>query len=395
MAIKDKLRILYHGVRKYLWACKYSKFNTNKALDLNNSKKIVVVSHSAIYGGAPVLAYHIVRQLKEIGFTVAVVILEYGDMTEEYCKDNTCYFCLNNLSIKRVAEKLRIDGFDKCICNSALSGYAAKIFSTSGFEVISLVHELPGVLEAMNGKNKAQAAINNSKAIVFPSSVVKEAFLNNISNDNNIKSYIRPQGIYLVPDKHLDKTAARAFIEKEYNIKLKSKVVLNVASVSSRKGFDIFLEMANKCSDIQFIWVGIKQSPYYFKCIENHGGAIPDNLLEIGYVNDANRLFSIYHAANIFALTSREEPMGTVVLEAFSAGLPVIAFNNRGGFVDVIKNGINGFLIDKLDSNDMLDGIEYYFSKDSAYIERMCDNCTECANSMSFEKYVKYLVDLF
>ena len=395
MAIKHKLRIAYHEVRKYLWACKYSKFNSKKTLDLNNSKKIVVVSHSAIHGGAPVLACHIVTKLKEIGYTVAVVILEYGDMTEEYCKDNTCYFCLNNISIKRMAKKLKTEGFEKCICNSALSGFAARIFSANGFEVISLVHELPGVLEAMNGKNKAQAVINNSKAIVFPSSVVKEAFLNIISNDNNTKSHIRPQGIYLVPDKHLDKITARAFIEKEYNTKLKSKVVLNVASVSSRKGFDLFLDMASKCSEIQFIWVGIKKSSYYFKCIEDYGGAIPDNLLEIGYINDANKLFAIYHAADIFALTSREEPMGTVVLEAFSAGLPVIAFNNRGGFVDVIKDGVNGFLIDKLDSNDMLRGIKHYFSKDSAYIERMCDNCNECANSMSFEKYVRYLVDLF
>lgn len=395
MAIKHKLRIAYHGVRKYLWACKYSKFNTKKTLDLNNPKKIVVVSHSAIHGGAPVLAHHIVKQLKEIGYTVAVVILEYGDMTEEYCKDNTCYFCLNNLSLKRVAKKLRIDGFEKCICNSALSGYAAKILSASGFEVISLIHELPGVLEAMNGKNKAQAAINNSMAIVFPSSVVKKAFLNIVSNDNNTKLYIRPQGIYLSPDKHLDKITARAFIEKEYNTKLKSKVVLNVASVSSRKGFDLFLDMANKCSEIQFIWVGIKQSSYYFKCIEDHGGTVPDNLLEIGYVNDANKLFALYHAADIFALTSREEPMGTVVLEAFSAGLPVIAFNNRGGFVDVIKNGINGFLIDNLDSNDMLEGIKQFLSKDSTYINSMSENCYECANGMSFEKYVRYLVDLF
>ena len=105
MAIKHKLRIAYHEVRKYLWACKYSKFNSKKTLDLNNSKKIVVVSHSAIHGGAPVLACHIVTKLKEIGYTVAVVILEYGDMTEEYCKDNTCYFCLNNISIKRMAKK--------------------------------------------------------------------------------------------------------------------------------------------------------------------------------------------------------------------------------------------------------------------------------------------------
>ena len=393
--IKRNARLIYHKIRKYLWALKYSKYNKNYNLNLKNEKKIVVVSQSAIHGGAPVLAYHIVEQLKLMGYTVAVVVLEYGNMTEEYCKDNVCYFCLNNRSIKRTALELKNKGFLMCISNSALSGYASKIFSEAGYQVISLVHELPGVLAAMNGMKKAELSLNYSKTVIFPSSVVEKSFLNVITNTKKTKLVIKPQGIYLIPKRLLSKEEARIFIKKKYDIYLDKRVVLNVASVSSRKGFDIFLDMAYKNENINFIWVGVKKNSFYQETLVKHKGRLPRNFFEIGYVNDVETLFAFYSAADIFALTSREEPMGTVVLEAFSAGLPVIAFNNRGGFVDVIRNGENGFLVDTVDADEMLEKIEVFFSENREIHENIRLNCFEKSQSMSFERYVHFIINQF
>ena len=45
----------------------------------------------------------------------------------------------------------------------------------------------------------------------------------------------------------------------------------------------------------------------------------------------------LYNAgADLYLLTSREDPFPNVVLEALDAKLPVIGFKNAGGFEDVV-----------------------------------------------------------
>ncbi|MCR5379934.1 MAG: glycosyltransferase family 4 protein [Lentisphaeria bacterium] len=60
-------------------------------------------------------------------------------------------------------------------------------------------------------------------------------------------------------------------------------------------------------------------------------GLSPDNPLLLG----------AYKTADVFILPSQHEPFGIVVLEAWSAGIPVIG-SNVGGLSFLIKDGING-----------------------------------------------------
>lgn len=52
-----------------------------------------------------------------------------------------------------------------------------------------------------------------------------------------------------------------------------------------------------------------------------------------------------YEKASIFALTSKSEGFGMVLLEAISFGLPVISFDCPSGPRDIIHNDVNGYLI--------------------------------------------------
>ena len=51
------------------------------------------------------------------------------------------------------------------------------------------------------------------------------------------------------------------------------------------------------------------------------------------------------------------ESFGIVYLEALSYGLPVIA-SKRTGAVDFIKNGVNGYLVEKRDVKGIAEAIE-------------------------------------
>jgi glycosyltransferase involved in cell wall biosynthesis len=69
-------------------------------------------------------------------------------------------------------------------------------------------------------------------------------------------------------------------------------------------------------------------------------------------------LADAYHAANAFVLPSVHEPFGIVILEAWSAGLPVIA-SRVGGIPSFVVSGRDGLLFDSNDDRSFLGAIEF------------------------------------
>lgn len=66
-----------------------------------------------------------------------------------------------------------------------------------------------------------------------------------------------------------------------------------------------------------------------------------DKVLFLGWRND---MPDIMHLIDIFVLPSLNEGMGRVIVEAMCSGKPVIA-SRTGGIPDLVKDGINGYLI--------------------------------------------------
>lgn len=67
-------------------------------------------------------------------------------------------------------------------------------------------------------------------------------------------------------------------------------------------------------------------------------------------VSNVNNISDYYIRSSIFALTSRTESFGMVILEAMSYRLPCIVYDCENGPRDIIKNGVNGYLIPDGDS---------------------------------------------
>lgn len=68
-------------------------------------------------------------------------------------------------------------------------------------------------------------------------------------------------------------------------------------------------------------------------------------------LDPTTKLGDIYEQSSLFLFTSRYEGFGMVLLEAMSFGLPCIAYDIPSGPRDIIKSGVNGFLISD-DDND-------------------------------------------
>lgn len=83
-------------------------------------------------------------------------------------------------------------------------------------------------------------------------------------------------------------------------------------------------------------------------------------------------LKEIYASADIFVMPSitakdgDKEGFGLVMLEAFASGLPIVA-SRSGGIVDLVKDGVNGYLVPEKDSVGLADRINLIIKDNRIY----------------------------
>jgi len=71
---------------------------------------------------------------------------------------------------------------------------------------------------------------------------------------------------------------------------------------------------------------------------------VADRVHFLGFISEEKK-FQYLNASDIYVLSSLHEGFGIVIQEAMQVGLPIVA-TNYGGQVDLIEDGVNGFLVD-------------------------------------------------
>jgi len=138
-----------------------------------------------------------------------------------------------------------------------------------------------------------------------------------------------------------DKEAGAQFRET-YGITEDETLVLNVAQVSPRKGIYDFLEVAKRCPDKKFVWVG--GFPYgilstNYLSVKQAQNKAPENVIFTNFIPD---VVHAYSGADIFFMPSYAETFGLVILEALACELPVIA-RDLTEFKEVYGSSISFF----------------------------------------------------
>lgn len=76
-----------------------------------------------------------------------------------------------------------------------------------------------------------------------------------------------------------------------------------------------------------------------------------------GYI-DNDSVPEVLNGFDVFCALSREESFGVAVLEASSCGVPVVV-NNIGGFKEVVKDRITGFIVNASNSSQVADQLSF------------------------------------
>lgn len=111
------------------------------------------------------------------------------------------------------------------------------------------------------------------------------------------------------------------------------------------------------------------------------GGAPPIDVAvphkHLGQIHDSHLLSALYSAADIVALPSLVENLPRVAMEAMACGTPVVAFAT-GGIPEIVRHGVTGLVIPKLDTVALRLGIDELLQNPSARAQ-MAENSKRIA----------------
>ena len=171
-----------------------------------------------------------------------------------------------------------------------------------------------------------------------------------------------------------------AFEERENGI-------VTVARLVPVKGFDLLVKVAEKVLQAHSDWKwylcgdGPERAMLEEFC-KNTG--LQEQLILCGMVPKVEAYLC---RAKLFVLTSKSEGLPMCLLEARSMGLPCVSFDIPTGPADMIEDGVNGYLIDAFDVEQMAGKIESLIS-DPARLAEMGKKASEQLEPFGMERVI-------
>ncbi len=302
--------------------------------------KILIVTHYFLphAGGIEIVAYNQAKELVKQGHEVTIVSSKIGDEPEEEVMDEikirripawnwfedhwgvpypVYSFKLLKIMKEEVNKTDIVHVHDLSYLSSFIGALAARLNKRP---LILMQH-----VKKIETKNKI---VNIIQSIIFSTSgryIVKASNKIVVCNEETSKWMNKKDKTVFLPngvDTNLfypTNNKKRVELRKKYGLLKDKKIVLFVGRLVEKKGFDKLFESRSR--DYLILFVG--------------DGVIPNNMK-----NDKNvkfframsqkKLNEIYQLSDIFCLPSKNEGFPLTILEAMSAGLPIITSDHPG-----------------------------------------------------------------
>ena len=241
-----------------------------------------------------------------------------------------------------------------------------------------------------NSKNKfknylikyfMQKAFDISDMLIFISQAVKISFEKKFKLGNNEIVYNGIDSKFFCDIKHKNKT--------------ESLRLIYVGRLYKTKGISILISACKI----------LKDQKVEFKLIIVGEGEEKENLekqviqyeLEeiVSFVGKQNNVIDWLDNADIFIYPSIwEEGFGISVVEAMSRGCIPITFN-RGGLPEIIDNGKNGFLVDKIDEKELAQKIKEVDQLNNEKQNEVREKAVEKARKYTIQKTINSLESIY
>lgn len=177
---------------------------------------------------------------------------------------------------------------------------------------------------------------------------------------------------------------AKDKILNEYNLPTKGKIFVTSGQFIKRKNNFKLLEIFSLRKESLIIIGDGKEKKKYIKYIKEKN---IHNIYIVPFLKK-KPLLELLSCCHYYITLSKEDIYGHSVNEAFSQGLPVICSNNVISGKKLIKNGVNGFLVDINNFNEIINALNNVTT-----IER--EEVINTAKENTIEKSIEQHIALF
>ena len=320
-------------------------------------ERLLLVGHDGLRHGAQLLLLEIARRLvHQHGAAIDVVLLGQGPLESEFAQlgPTRAFDDHEHDALALHLRRLKRDGMSAALVNSLASSAVCALLDELRIPYTLLAHEGPGLLREKRLLSQATAALTHANEVVVAAPEIALS-LGQATGYAHERALILPQGTY----RRIEfSRPRRAALRQRMGIAHDDLVVLGLGYADIRKGFDLFVQLWRLIRDrtrrsrrrlqaVHFVWAGGMDPD-----LRQYLGAEIEAAIETGqfhlpgFVDDPSDMLSL---ADCHALTSREDPFPSVVLEAIAAGLSTIAFEGTGGIPALLRREALGQVVPRGD----------------------------------------------
>ncbi|RKS96261.1 glycosyltransferase family 4 protein [Chryseobacterium defluvii] len=348
---------------------------------MNETKKILVISHEASLSGAPILLLSLLKKLQQEkkNYSIDILLLRAGLLYEDFAKisnnkiivasyyNQSLSFVNRNFKklqeaffpkaesrdelIEKVTLGLLLKNYNLVYGNTAETLIWTLPFYKRNIPTIVAIHELAFGVESSYSKDFITENVYNVSTIIAGSNAVAQNLINRYNADPK-----KIKVIHSFVDETITIQKDKPALRKELNISDSDLVIGIASSQELRKGTDLVPLLVKKIAqktdiDFKFINLGGSTKIGAVKCsmLDAEKLGVADKIIYVDHNKFPNDYINIF---DIFLLLSREDPFPLVMLTAAKLKKPIVAFDQSGGAVEFLENGY-GVLAPYLDLDVM------------------------------------------
>ncbi|MDP5292271.1 glycosyltransferase [Oceanimonas sp. CHS3-5] len=303
-------------------------------------KPLLFVGHDGVLAGSEIVLLEVVRWFfNHTTRRIKLLLLAPGPVADRYAEFADVYV-LSGSGVDQ-PEDLKTflnEDFEFAYLNTVVSGRLFNYLEHTGAkldcEIITHIHEMEKVLSTFPDEMEALLSRTKHWISASPASSATLEAKYQIATEalTTVPAFINP-----VARKEAITNELQADARKELGLSPDSFVVMGCGTVYERKGPDLFLEAARFLKTqtnrhIEFAWLG--QGPDQEALEASLTEQEKSWIIFAGNRNNANKLLA---AADVFFMSSREDPFPLVVLESAQHGVPTVCFEPATGIIAFIE----------------------------------------------------------
>ena len=319
---------------------------------------ILFISHEASQTGAPIVLLHLLRWLKQNTQIMPIVLLQEGGVLQEKFEEvaQTLVWKLvapvtvwehrfrrlartEQKHQRHILAQLKHLAPKLVYANTVVAAeLAVMIKGQLKCPVVCHVHELQLIIQESVGNEKFTSLSKYIDCFIAAS----EAVAINLTNSYGISQAKIKKVHEFVPV--IDSSTfdgSRQKIREEMAVPANAFLVLASGTLEWRKSPELLIQAAQQVQQHSgsmpyFVWLGGSLDSY-FGVRSQYDLARAGIGSHMKFLGARGNPYDYINAADIFVLTSREDPYPLVCLEAASLGKPVICFDGSGGMPEFVE----------------------------------------------------------